>query len=278
MELTKFFSKSSVKAPKKGPLTTATFLLVVIFIAAYTATSWLDVLTVPLVMPCLISQNALHNALGHEPQQQYEYPASLISQVSGEERCFGGENVTEAPPIFHYCGDDETLDVVVLLSGDDGDDNGGDNEDEEEEEEEGDRDVEEVMMIPIDTIEGNEIFFAEAVSKIKEGMKEVMISRDTCEGDDMVFPEAVTEILKKPPILAIGAVEVCLETLARYVTGVEKDSEMESMVKSPADTGPCTMPPPYQPEALGSFVERKSKSYKASRDVGNKWECRRVLN
>ncbi|KAK3024243.1 hypothetical protein RJ639_043619 [Escallonia herrerae] len=85
--------------------------------------------------------------------------------------------------------------------GGDGDDNGGDNDDAEEEE--GDGDVEEVMMIPIDTIEGNEMFFAEAVNEIKEGMKEVMMSKDACEGEDMVFAEAVTEILKKPPILAI---------------------------------------------------------------------------
>ncbi|KAK2987847.1 hypothetical protein RJ640_010629 [Escallonia rubra] len=54
-----------------------------------------------------------------------------------------------------------------------------------------------------DTIEGNEMFFAEAVTEIKEGMKEVMMSRDACEGDNMVFAKAVTEILKKPPILAI---------------------------------------------------------------------------
>ncbi|KAK2981321.1 hypothetical protein RJ640_007022 [Escallonia rubra] len=53
-----------------------------------------------------------------------------------------------------------------------------------------DGNVEEVMMIPIDTIEGNEMFFAEAVTEIKEGMMEVMMSRDACEGDDMVFAEA----------------------------------------------------------------------------------------
>ncbi|KAK2976532.1 hypothetical protein RJ640_023770 [Escallonia rubra] len=207
MELTKFFSKLSVEVPKKGPLTTATVLLIVIFIAAYTATS-------------TSIQNALHNALGHGPQQHYEYPAMKCLPANGTRKClvikhqrrykpageecpeyfrgihedlrplkgkritkelmesgrswadirivvvdgkvylqkfkevfqtrdvftlwgllqllrlypgelpdldlliscddrpaerkddFGGENVTKAPPIFHYCGDDETLDVV----------------------------------------------------------------------------------------------------------------------------------------------------------------------
>ncbi|KAK2976531.1 hypothetical protein RJ640_023769, partial [Escallonia rubra] len=58
------------------------------------------------------------------------------------------------------------------------------------------------------------------------------------------------KLLKYKPSVPQGAVEVCPETLACGVTGVEKDFKMESMVKSPADTGPCTMPPPYQPEAL----------------------------
>ncbi|KAK3029220.1 hypothetical protein RJ639_039300 [Escallonia herrerae] len=66
------------------------------------------------------------------------------------------------------------------------------------------------------------------------------------------------KLLKYKPTIPPGAVQVCLEAMACDVTGVEKVFKIASMVRRPADIGPCTMPPPYQPEELNSFLERKA--------------------
>uniref|UniRef100_A0A5B7BFV0 Glycosyl transferase CAP10 domain-containing protein n=1 Tax=Davidia involucrata TaxID=16924 RepID=A0A5B7BFV0_DAVIN len=67
------------------------------------------------------------------------------------------------------------------------------------------------------------------------------------------------KLLKYQPIVPQGAVEVCSETLACSGKGLKKKYKINSMVKGPADTSPCTMPPPYDPAILQAFLQRKSK-------------------
>ncbi|THG10959.1 hypothetical protein TEA_003767 [Camellia sinensis var. sinensis] len=66
------------------------------------------------------------------------------------------------------------------------------------------------------------------------------------------------KLLKYKPTVPEGSVEVCLETMACSGTELEKTFKMNSMVSGPSDTSPCTMPPPYDPTTLQSFLERKA--------------------
>jgi len=47
------------------------------------------------------------------------------------------------------------------------------------------------------------------------------------------------------PIIPAGAVEVCSENLVCPMGGTWREFMVESMVKSPSDTPPCTMFSPY---------------------------------
>ncbi|KAJ9681524.1 hypothetical protein PVL29_020412 [Vitis rotundifolia] len=68
---------------------------------------------------------------------------------------------------------------------------------------------------------------------------------------------AYAKLFKYKPTVPPGAVEVCPETMVCPVKGLEKKYKIQSMVKSPSDTGPCAMPPPYDPAELRHMLERK---------------------
>ncbi|GMP61489.1 hypothetical protein CsSME_00023935 [Camellia sinensis var. sinensis] len=65
------------------------------------------------------------------------------------------------------------------------------------------------------------------------------------------------KLLKYKPTVPDGSIEVCSETMACSGKGLRKKFKINSMVKGPADTSPCTMPPPYDPTTLQSFLQRK---------------------
>lgn len=68
------------------------------------------------------------------------------------------------------------------------------------------------------------------------------------------------KLLKFKPTIPSGAVELCSETMACPADGVWKKFMVESMVKSPSDTIPCTLPPPYDPPSFQAFLETKANS------------------
>ncbi|KAK9914254.1 hypothetical protein M0R45_038043 [Rubus argutus] len=70
------------------------------------------------------------------------------------------------------------------------------------------------------------------------------------------------KLLQFKPTKPRQAVELCSEAMACRAQGLEKKFMMESMVKGPAVTNPCTMPPPYDPPSLFSVLRRKSNSIK----------------
>ncbi|KAL3498817.1 hypothetical protein ACH5RR_041549 [Cinchona calisaya] len=68
-------------------------------------------------------------------------------------------------------------------------------------------------------------------------------------------------LLRFEPKIPEGAVELCSETMACDANeGPEKNFMMESLVKSPSYTSPCSLPPPYEPRVLGAFIRRKANS------------------
>lgn len=54
-----------------------------------------------------------------------------------------------------------------------------------------------------------------------------------------------------------GAVEICAETMACPAEGKVKEYMLETLVKSPSSSLPCSMPPLYEPQELQEFIRRK---------------------
>ncbi|KAJ4726957.1 O-glucosyltransferase rumi-like [Melia azedarach] len=67
------------------------------------------------------------------------------------------------------------------------------------------------------------------------------------------------KLLKFKPTIPSGGAELCSEKLACSTDGNWRKFMEESMVKSPSDTIPCSMPPPYDPPALKNFIDNKIK-------------------
>lgn len=71
-----------------------------------------------------------------------------------------------------------------------------------------------------------------------------------------------SKLLKYKPTIPPKAVELCSEAMACSAQGFTKEFMMESMVKGPSYTSPCSMLPPYDPQTLQSVVRRKANSIK----------------
>ncbi|KAL5568021.1 hypothetical protein UlMin_024596 [Ulmus minor] len=68
------------------------------------------------------------------------------------------------------------------------------------------------------------------------------------------------KLLQFKPIIPKNAIEFCSESMACAAQGLTKKFMMESMVKSPAHSDPCIMPPPFGPSSLFSVLRRKASS------------------
>ncbi|KAL0299523.1 UNVERIFIED_CONTAM: O-glucosyltransferase rumi [Sesamum radiatum] len=71
-----------------------------------------------------------------------------------------------------------------------------------------------------------------------------------------------SKLLRYKPKIPPKAVELCSEAMACHAQGLEKTFMLDSMVKSPKESSPCSMPPPLEPSALKQFIERKQSSIK----------------
>ncbi|KAB1222531.1 O-glucosyltransferase rumi [Morella rubra] len=83
------------------------------------------------------------------------------------------------------------------------------------------------------------------------------------------------KLLKFEPKIPEGAVELCSETMACSATGLEKKFMMESLVKGPSVTSPCTMPPPFEPRGLANLYRRNVNIIKqVVKWENNYWESK----
>ncbi|KAK8537138.1 hypothetical protein V6N13_042085 [Hibiscus sabdariffa] len=78
------------------------------------------------------------------------------------------------------------------------------------------------------------------------------------------------KLMRYKPTVPKKAVELCSESMACPANGIKKDYMMESMVKGPSVTSPCTMPPPYDPASIHALLSEKENSI---RQV-DEWEKR----
>ncbi|KAL1809389.1 hypothetical protein DCAR_0728916 [Daucus carota subsp. sativus] len=63
------------------------------------------------------------------------------------------------------------------------------------------------------------------------------------------------KLLKYKPSIPPNAIELCPETMACLAGGDYNKFMMASLVNSPRDSVPCTMPPPYDAQALKAFID-----------------------
>ncbi|KAL0425979.1 UNVERIFIED_CONTAM: hypothetical protein Sradi_1132700 [Sesamum radiatum] len=65
------------------------------------------------------------------------------------------------------------------------------------------------------------------------------------------------KLLRYKPIVPEGSKETCSETLVCSVKGQKRRFRKHSMVKNPSDTLPCALPSAYDPAELRAFIEKK---------------------
>ncbi|XP_010503544.1 PREDICTED: protein O-glucosyltransferase 1-like isoform X2 [Camelina sativa] len=69
-----------------------------------------------------------------------------------------------------------------------------------------------------------------------------------------------SKLLRFKPEIPQNSTELCSEAMACPRDGNERKFMMESLVKHPAETGPCTMPPPYDPASFYSVLKRRQST------------------
>ncbi|KAM7273786.1 hypothetical protein ACFE04_028450 [Oxalis oulophora] len=71
---------------------------------------------------------------------------------------------------------------------------------------------------------------------------------------------AYSKLLKFKPSIPEQAIELCVESMACPREGIERSFMMDSLVKYPAETSPCTMPPPYDPSSLYGTIRKRERA------------------
>lgn len=67
------------------------------------------------------------------------------------------------------------------------------------------------------------------------------------------------KLFRYQPSISDKAVELCVESMVCNAQGLEKKFMMDSLVKGPSNTDPCTMPPPYAPPSLQAEISRRQR-------------------
>ncbi|XP_022738457.1 O-glucosyltransferase rumi homolog isoform X2 [Durio zibethinus] len=81
------------------------------------------------------------------------------------------------------------------------------------------------------------------------------------------------KLLRFKPTIPRKAVEFCPETMACPAVGLIKEFMIESVVKGPSLTSPCTLPPPHDPASLYALLRKKDNSINQVEELEKKfWE------
>ncbi|KAK6229179.1 hypothetical protein SCA6_018130 [Theobroma cacao] len=188
---------------------------------------------------------------------------------------YQGSNATSPPPLFHYCGEEEALNIVSLI-GPSGDG----------------KFLAEVNIMPCEHMlsaikNGNKrIKWEDRIPYAywKEGVTWSGSEKYILACDSMIlmitpryydfFSRSMVPMQYYWPIRNTSkcrdlkfAVEwdnnhpdkVCLETAACSREGLWREYLEQSMVKSPSDKLPCTLPSPYEPQALQASLDQMEK-------------------
>ena len=67
------------------------------------------------------------------------------------------------------------------------------------------------------------------------------------------------KLLKYKPSVPSGCLQVCSETMACNASFKNKFWKLNSYVKSPSKTSPCSIPPAYDPHHLQTYLTTKDE-------------------
>ncbi|XP_068651147.1 uncharacterized protein [Aristolochia californica] len=83
------------------------------------------------------------------------------------------------------------------------------------------------------------------------------------------------KLLTYKPTIPPKAIEVCSESMACFAGGLENTYMLESLEKFSIDSSPCSLPPPFDPQNLQSFLKERAESTKRVEDWERKtWEAK----
>ncbi|KAL6499289.1 hypothetical protein OROHE_025952 [Orobanche hederae] len=87
------------------------------------------------------------------------------------------------------------------------------------------------------------------------------------------------KLLKYEPTVPPNATEICPESMACPADGIWRKFMEESLEKSPSDSVPCRMPPPYDPQELKTFIAEKVKASKKVEAWENRyWDKQKTIS
>nr|CAB3496883.1 unnamed protein product [Digitaria exilis] len=201
---------------------------------------------------------------------------------------YEGENATVLPPLFRYCGDNETLDIVfpdwsfwgwpeINIKPWDA---------LQKELSSGNQRVKWMNREPYAYWKGNPDVAAkrqelvkcnvsgeqewnariykqaQGIGKQASNFIQKELSMDYVYDYMFHLLTEYAKLLRFKPTKPPEAVEVCSESLSCQAIGREKKFMGDSMVRSASDAGPCNLPPPFSPEEFKALQNRREKTSK----------------
>ncbi|XP_077241814.1 uncharacterized protein LOC143882219 isoform X2 [Tasmannia lanceolata] len=103
---------------------------------------------------------------------------------------------------------------------------------------------------------------AQAIGKTASSFIQEEVNMDNVYDYMFNLLNEYAKLLTYKPVKSRKSIELCLESMVCPAKGTEKKFMMESMVKTSADSSPCTLPPPFDPPTLQAFLRRKANSIK----------------
>ncbi|XP_077239743.1 uncharacterized protein LOC143880652 [Tasmannia lanceolata] len=103
---------------------------------------------------------------------------------------------------------------------------------------------------------------AQAIGKMGSNFIQEEVKMDNVYDYMFNLLNEYAKLLTYKPVKPRKSIELCSESMVCPAKGLEKKFMMESMVKTSADSSPCTLPPPFDPPTLQTFLKRKANSIK----------------
>nr|CAB3485248.1 unnamed protein product [Digitaria exilis] len=163
---------------------------------------------------------------------------------------YRGKYAQVMPPLFRYCGDDRTLDIVFPDWSFWG--------------------WPEINIKPWDALQEDlknglvqrEQGRAQRIGKQASNLIQEDLTMDNVYDYMLHLLTEYAKLLKFKPTRPPEAVEICSESLACQAEGLEKRFLVNSMTKSAHDAAPCDLPPPFSSGELKMLKQRKENSVK----------------
>ncbi|CAI8607256.1 unnamed protein product [Vicia faba] len=106
----------------------------------------------------------------------------------------------------------------------------------------------------------NHVDKAQAIGKVASKFMQEDLAMNNIYDYMFHLLNGYAKLLRFKPTIPLGAEELCAETMACDYDGTHRKFMEDSMVMSPSDSSPCTIPPPYDSLTIQEILERKANS------------------